>query len=116
MSRPGWACWRTSGLYLLLAAAALIWSSAAAANYPCSGGKGGVARCNGALFICNDGSISGSKKNCSAELGVPALNLVSPKQAVQGGECSCRSNNICTGSRGGQYCLSDTGAKSYIRR
>lgn len=111
---------RTSGhklwLPMILAAAALTAGDISAANYPCSGGKGGVARCNGALFICNDGSISGSKKNCSAELGVPALNLVSPKQAVEGGACSCRSNSICTGPRGGQYCLSDTGAKSYVRR
>lgn len=107
---------RTGRLILLLVATALICSGAAAANYPCSGGKGGVARCNGALFICNDGSISSSKKNCSAELGAPALNLIAPPHAAAGGDCSCRSNNICTGPRGGQYCLSDTGAKSYIRR
>jgi hypothetical protein len=75
-----------------------------------------VARCNGALFICNDGSISGSKKNCSAELGAPALNFLAPQRAAPGGDCSCRSNNICTGPRGGQYCLSDTGAKSYVPR
>lgn len=100
---------------MLLTAAALIWSGASAANYPCSGGKGGVACCNGALFICNDGSISGSKKNCLAELGAPALNLVAPQRAVAGSDCSCRSNNICTGPRGGQYCLSDIGAKSYLR-
>lgn len=102
---------------LLVAAAALIGSNVSAANYPCSGSKGGVARCNGALFICNDGSISGSKKNCSAELGAPALNLLAPpSHAAVGGDCSCRSNRICTGPRGGQYCLSDTGAKSYVRR
>jgi hypothetical protein len=107
---------RARWLQLLLAAAALTWSGVSAANYPCSGGKGGVARCNGALFICNDGSISGSKKNCSAEHGAPALNLIAPQRAAAGSDCSCRSNNICTGPRGGQYCLSDTGAKSYVRR
>jgi hypothetical protein len=42
--------------------------------------------------------------------------LVAPKRAAPSGDCSCRSNNICTGPRGGQYCLSDTGAKSYVRR
>lgn len=31
---------------------------------PCSGKKGGVSHCQGAKFVCNDGSISGSKKIC----------------------------------------------------
>jgi hypothetical protein len=99
-----------------LVASLLLASAAPAANYPCSGSKGGVARCNGAPFICNDGSISGSKKNCSAEQGVPALNMFAPQRAAAAGDCSCRSNSICTGPRGGQYCLSDTGAKSYVQR
>lgn len=37
-----------------------------AANTPCSGKKGGVAHCDGARFVCNDGSYSASKKVCSA--------------------------------------------------
>ncbi|MDQ9009040.1 hypothetical protein RFI36_04655 [Acinetobacter gerneri] len=32
---------------------------------PCSGGKGGIKQCQGSKFICNDGSISASKKICS---------------------------------------------------
>ena len=39
---------------LALAAA----SPARATNYPCSGAKGGVARCMGRYFICNDGTTS----------------------------------------------------------
>lgn len=31
---------------------------------PCSGTKGGVKQCQGGKFVCNDGSISGSKKIC----------------------------------------------------
>jgi hypothetical protein len=100
----------------ILVGSLVLASAASATNYPCSGSKGGVARCNGALFICNDGSISGSKKICSAEQGVPALNMFAPQRAAAAGDCSCRSNSICTGPRGGQYCLSDTGAKSYVRR
>ena len=38
---------------------------AAAANKPCSGKKGGISHCQGGKFVCNDGSISGSKKICS---------------------------------------------------
>lgn len=32
---------------------------------PCSGKKGGVSHCSGTKFVCNDGSISQSKKKCS---------------------------------------------------
>jgi hypothetical protein len=31
--------------------------------------QGGINRCDGALLLCNDGSISGSKRNCAAERG-----------------------------------------------
>jgi hypothetical protein len=34
-------------------------------NTPCSGSKGGIARCLGEKFLCNDGSTSASKKMCS---------------------------------------------------
>jgi hypothetical protein len=40
--------------------------SASAANYPCSGRKGGVSHCMGQYFVCNDGTTSQSKKICSA--------------------------------------------------
>jgi hypothetical protein len=88
-----------------------------AANYPCSGSKGGVAHCAGEHFVCNDGSISGSKKICIGPQGGSAARglLVSPRPAA-GTECACRSGNICTGPRGGQYCLTDIGNKSYVRR
>lgn len=36
---------------------------------PCSGSKGGISHCQGATFVCNDGSVSASKKNCSAVHG-----------------------------------------------
>ena len=32
---------------------------------PCSGKKGGISHCQGTKFVCNDGSISKSKKVCS---------------------------------------------------
>ncbi len=40
-------------------------NSANARNYPCSGSKGGVNYCENGKFVCNDGSISKSKKTCS---------------------------------------------------
>jgi hypothetical protein len=39
-------------------------TSANGANTPCSGRKGGVARCQGETFIRRDGSVSASKKSC----------------------------------------------------
>jgi hypothetical protein len=113
---------------LVLGAFALAFSTAAAANYPCSGGKGGVSHCSGALFVCNDGSISGSKKVCTRPQGggnamrgllaPPAPAGADGGNGADGaaGDCSCRSGRICTGPRGGQYCLSDSGTKSYVRR
>jgi len=49
-------------LAILLLALAM---PASAANKPCSGKKGGISHCQGGKFVCNDGSISASKKTCS---------------------------------------------------
>ena len=35
-----------------------------ARNTPCSGKKGGISHCENGRFICNDGSVSQSKKIC----------------------------------------------------
>lgn len=90
-------------------------SAAHAANTPCSGRKGGVDYCMQGRFVCKDGSLSASKKICSAPgRSAPQRLLPAPDTAPE--SCSCRGGNICTGPRGGQYCLSDSGRKSYLRR
>lgn len=94
--------------------------SYARGNKPCSGKKGGVSHCAGSKFVCNDGSISGSKKHCSAgSRDSGALGLVSGdggmKASAKGEVCSCRSGKYCTGPRGGQYCTTDSGKKSYLK-
>ena len=38
------------------------------------------------------------------------------KAIGSGAECPCGTNNFCTGSRGGQYCLSGSGHKKYASR
>lgn len=38
------------------------------------------------------------------------------KAVGSGTECPCGTNNFCTGSRGGQYCLSGSGQKKYASR
>lgn len=96
----------------------LAWPAADAANQPCSGRKGGIAQCDGDTFICNDGSISASKKSCQATFGGRQGLMAAPKRAAPAadGSCNCRSGTYCTGPRGGVYCLSDSGNKSYRRK
>jgi hypothetical protein len=38
-----------------------------ARNTPCSKKKGGVSHCSNGKFVCNDGSVSKSKKICSSK-------------------------------------------------
>lgn len=97
---------------------ALLFCSAAAsaANYPCSGKKGGVERCVGEQFLCRDGSISASKRVCSSPDST-ASSLTSKAPAASAtGSCNCRDGEYCTGPRGGTFCYSDSGKKSYLRK
>lgn len=52
----------------LAAFAALVLSLPAQANgrQPCDRGAGGVSHCANGKFICNNGTVSGSKKVCSS--------------------------------------------------
>ncbi|WPO99465.1 hypothetical protein SFA35_23175 [Pseudomonas sp. HR96] len=100
---------------------ALLSQTSLAANTPCSGHKGGVARCDGELFLCNDGSISQSKRSCPAYTGRSAVvdsqsTLPRPQPTPAASECGCSANRFCTGPRGGVYCLTPGGAKSYVRK
>ncbi|MGO7175379.1 hypothetical protein ACCS91_36800 [Rhizobium ruizarguesonis] len=88
-----------------------------ATNYPCSGSKGGINHCQGSTFICNDGSVSGSKKNCQAVMGGAAIlgTGTSEMSPSMSGSCDCDSGLYCTGPRGGRYCITNTGKKSYLK-
>lgn len=96
----------------------ILSSSAFATNTPCSGKKGGIDHCQGSTFICRDGSVSGSKKSCEVEMGgVGLLGSGAPEmEPTSSTSCSCRTGSYCTGPRGGRYCISDDGSKSYLRR
>lgn len=48
-------------MVFLLALALGSADSYARGNKPCIGKKGGISHCAGNKFVCNDGSISGSK-------------------------------------------------------
>lgn len=92
---------------------AMVCGSSLAANTPCSGKKGGVSHCAGGKFVCNDGSISASKKVCSTG---GRQNFAAPKATKAQGECPCSSGTMCTGPRGGVYCRTPAGNKSYQRK
>ncbi|HHZ8330796.1 hypothetical protein [Pseudomonas aeruginosa] len=111
-------CKVSFSLCLVIGAALGFFSlEAIAANTPCSGRKGGVAGCDGDLFLCNDGSISGSKKSCSAYIGTGRAPAVAPQQFLQNSsECTCGTSTLCMGPRGGVYCVTPSGKKSYVRR
>ena len=117
-SFPTMLCKVSFSLCLVIGAALGFFSlEAIAANTPCSGRKGGIAGCDGDLFLCNDGSISGSKKSCSAYMGAGRAPAVSPQQFLQNSsECACGTSTFCTGPRGGVYCVTPSGKKSYVRR
>lgn len=51
-----------TGLAVMLMAAPLM--SQAKGRQPCSGKKGGISHCSGGKFVCQDGSISKSKRIC----------------------------------------------------
>jgi len=104
---------------LVVGAILLYATSLQAANTPCSGRKGGIAGCRGDTFICNDGSVSASKKSCTAVMG-GAMGLTggTSQSMVPAAdeECLCRSGSFCTGPRGGRFCYTDSGSKSYLRK
>lgn len=104
---------------LVVATALMHAASLQAANTPCSGRKGGIAGCRGDTFICNDGSVSASKKSCAATMGGAMGLMGGASQSMApaaGEECLCRSGAFCTGPRGGRFCYTDSGAKSYLRK
>jgi hypothetical protein len=91
---------------------------AEAANAPCSGMKGGIAGCRGETFLCDDGSVSASKRSCTAYAGggVGLLGGGTSNMApASNGECPCRGGSYCIGPRGGRFCTTDSGSKSYLR-
>lgn len=108
--------WRVCAPVVLATLSIVATLPSQAANTPCSGRKGGISHCQGDIFICNDGSTSASKRSCTAYMGGSA-QLVPRKQVpATAGDCSCRSGSYCTGPRGGTYCYSDSGRKSYLRK
>jgi hypothetical protein len=105
----------------LAAVLLLIPSLSSAQNTPCSGHKDGINHCQGNTFVCNDGSVSGSKKSCPAYtggLGTAAglMGSATTEMApTQRGDCSCDGGKYCISPRGGRFCMTHEGKKSYMR-
>jgi hypothetical protein len=60
-------------------------------------------------------SNRGSKKSCSAMFGNESQ--ARPQTLLQDSDgCACGTGTFCTGPRGGVYCLTPSGNKSYKRK
>lgn len=86
-----------------------------AQNQPCSGKKGGISHCASGKFVCNDGSISASKRTCTAPGNQREAQLAEQKASSEA-TCDCATGTFCTGPRGGVYCYAKSGKKSYVRK
>ena len=59
-------------------------ADAARGRQPCSGSKGGIAHCTSdGRFVCNDGSLSQSKRFCSGYGSSEATNAVKPSTSTR---------------------------------
>lgn len=87
---------------LLLFALLLFPLSTIAGGKPCSGKKGGISHCEGSQFVCNDGSISKSTKDCSSYITGNSTQKAAPESikptstpiAEDSSEISKLSDNI----------------------
>ncbi|NIG43275.1 hypothetical protein F3J31_05440 [Enterobacter sp. Acro-832] len=59
-------------------------ADAARGRQPCSGSKGGIAHCTSdGRFVCNDGSLSQSKRSCSGYGSSETSNPVRPSTSTR---------------------------------
>ena len=50
-----------------------------AGGKPCSGKKGGISHCEGSQFVCNNGSVSKSSKDCSSYINGNTTQKAAPE-------------------------------------
>ena len=86
---------------LLLALSLCLSMPVLAQNTPCSGKKGGVKACTSdGKFMCNNGTISQSKKTCGGSYGggisTKAKSTKTNKSTKPIGEKSSNSSNVGT--------------------
>lgn len=46
----------------------------------------------------------------------PEQRTATPKATKPASRCACGSGKACVGPRGGRYCITTTGRKSYLKR
>ena len=63
----------------LLLFALLLPLISVAGGKPCSGKKGGISHCEGSQFVCNNGSISKSSKDCSSYINGNTTQKAAPE-------------------------------------
>ena len=61
-----------------------VQADAARGRKPCSGAKGGISHCTSdGRFVCNDGSLSQSKRFCSGYGVAPGKDRVEPLKTTK---------------------------------
>ena len=80
-------------LLILLLLPITGWSAA-----PCSGKKAGISHCDGPQFVCNDGSVSKSTKDCSSYLNKKQQTNLVPVQENSGSRSVAQGNTEITRS------------------
>ncbi|WP_409438258.1 hypothetical protein [Scandinavium sp.] len=72
------------GFLLVLSVIFSLPVEAARGRQPCSGSKGGISHCTSdGYFVCNDGSLSQSKRFCSGYGSSDASNRVKPPTSTR---------------------------------
>ena len=67
-------------------------------------------------FRRNFGDASLCNKSNSAQHTQTSPSKVAPHKAVTSSSCACGHGNVCTGPRGGRYCITSGGNKVNIRQ
>lgn len=90
-------------------------ASAVFANTPCSGSKGGINHCANGRFVCNDGSVSASKRICSGgeEYGCVVADTSCPGFV---GRLLLQHGNVLRRPARWTLLSTPSGRKSYIPR
>lgn len=71
-------------LFLVFSILLTFQAEAGRGRQPCSGSKGGIAHCTSdGRFVCNDGSLSQSKRFCSGYNSLEVSNQVKPSASTR---------------------------------
>lgn len=75
-----------------------------------------VARAGPAMRVAPAVAVPASRPSPTVSARVPVATPRPAMSRVTGGRCPCGSGSVCTGPRGGRFCITSGGNKRYMRR